>query len=567
MFRPCIICLFFSPILNFKTMNKVYALAGAALVGLLYTATATAQSAFPANTPLAITKPGDNAAARNYTIASSSNTGSATAFSAVTTFTPPVDINGIGLNPVDNKIYGAAYTGSADTAVTMLRVNLYRIGANGVMVNLGKLPTSGQSPLITTLNLNIRAEIPNYTAGTVDATGKYYYTTVGLKSTGVTKLMNAYTVYLFNPNAPSTLALDTTDIRLFVCWINNVHNLTGSNMPTTVAGYKELNFTTYPVVRAAVKNLLDSLNSGFPRNLATLEGGLQDFAIHPVNGKIYGYVSYPSGANYVGRPVVFAPTIGSAPLSIITPVGTVENTAPGVDVAGLQFNANGNFFGLFNNGTYAEINLTTGALISPVTSNLGISGSNLRGDLASPATANAVLPLNLVAFEGRLYNTYNELNWQFAPGSKITALSLERSSNSRDFEQIAAIAPQQATTYQYLDKLPPATAYYRLHMTDETGEATYSSVVKLQSGSRNNSAKAYPTILAPGATLFVEAPQADYTVSVYNSLGQLVLDQAGNMQALTSVQLPATLTPGNYWVKLTGNTTKETIGTTQITIR
>lgn len=548
-------------------MHKFYAFAGVALAGLLHTTQATAQSAFPANTPLAITKPGNNTAARNYTIASSSNTASATAFSAVTTFTPTVDINGIGLNPIDNKLYGAAYTGRTDTANTMLRVNFYRIGANGVVAELGKLPTSGQSPLITTLGLNLRAEIPNYTAGTVDATGRYYYTTVGLKNTGVTKLTNGYISYLLNPTVPVTLTLDTTDIRLFVCWVNNVHNFTGSNMPTSVAGYKELNFSNYPVVRAAVQNLLNNLNSGFPGNLATLEGGLQDFAIHPVNGKIYGYISYPSGSNFVGRPVVFAPTAGNTGLSVITPVGTVENTVPGVDVAGLQFNAGGNFYGLFNDGTYAEINLSTGALINPTTSNLGMTGNNLRGDLASPATANAVLPLSLITFEGRTYNTYNELNWQFARDSKVTALSLERSSNGSSFEQIAVIDPQQAINDQYLDKLPPATAYYRLNMTDETGEATYSSVVKLQAASRNYDSKAYPSLLTPGATLFIESAQHDYTVYLFNALGQVILSQGSNMQTKTAVRLPEYLAPGSYWVRLVDNTYKETISTEQISIR
>jgi hypothetical protein len=546
-------------------MTKLYAFAGAALLATLFTAPATAQSAFPANTPLAVTKPGTNTAARNYTVASSSNTGSPTAFSSVTTFTPAYDINGIGLNPMDNKLYGSAYTGTTDTPNTMLRVNLLRIGANGVTANLGKLPTSGQSPMLT-LGFNTRAEIPNYTAGAMDATGKYYYTTVGLKTSGVNKLMNAYIAYVLAPAAPVALSLDTTDIRLFMCWINNVQSLNGSNMPASVAGYKELNFSNVSV-RAAVQNLLNNLNSGFPGNLSNLDGGLQDFAIHPVNGKIYGYISYPSGGNLVGRPVVFNPAIGAAGLSVITPVGTVVNTVPGVEVAGLQFNATGSFYGLFNNGGYSEINLSTGALVSIAASNLGTTGNNLRGDLASPVTAAVILPITLTSFEGRSYNTYNQLSWSVSPDSKITAFELERSSNGSSFEKIARVAPHHETNYQYADEQPLLQGYYRLLMIDETGKADYSNTVKLQAGIQSQGTKVYPSLLAAGAALHIESRLNDYTVFLINGAGQVVMSQSSNMQAVLTLQLPSGLASGNYWVKLVDNKYKEIIGTEKISIR
>lgn len=547
-------------------MIKNYAFAGAALIATLFSAPASAQSAFPANTPLAVTKPGTSTAARNYTVASSTNQSSATAFTSVTTFTPAYDLNGIGLNPLDNKLYGSGYTGNLDTANTMLRVNLFRIGANGTVVNLGRLPTSGQSPLITTAGLNLRAEIPNYAAGAVDATGKYYYTTVGLKSTGVTKLTNAYISYILNPAGPITLNLDTTDIRLFACWINNIQNYTGSNMPASVAGYKELNFSNASV-RAAVQNLLNSLNAGFPTNLGNLDGGLQDFAIHPVNGRIYGYISYPSGGNLVGRPVVFTPAVGATGLSVITPVGTVENTVPGVEVAGLQFNATGNFYGLFNDGTYAEINLTTGALVTPTTSNLGTTGSNLRGDLASPVTAAVVLPITLTSFEGKTNNTYNQLNWRVTAESRITVFELERSSNGSNFEKIATVEPQQQTDYQYNDEQPLPLSYYRLRMVDETGKSDYSATVKLQAGVESFGTKVYPSLLTAGAQLQIESRLNDYTVFLVNGAGQIVLSQSSNMQAACTLQLPAGLASGNYWVKLVDNKYKESIGTEKISIR
>lgn len=546
-------------------MTKLYAFAGAALLATLCTAPATAQSAFPANTPLAVTKPGTNAAARNYTVASSSNTGSPTAFSSVTTFTPAYDINGIGLNPMDNKLYGAAYSGTTDTPNTMLRVNLIRIGANGVTANLGKLPTSGQSPMLT-LGFNTRAEIPNYTAGAMDATGKYYYTTVGLKTSGVNKLMNAYIAYVLAPSAPVALSLDTTDIRLFVCWINNVQGLNGSNMPTSVAGYKELNFSNVSV-RAAVQNLLNNLNSGFPGNLSNLDGGLQDFAIHPLNGRIYGYISYPSGGNLVGRPVVFSPAIGTAGLSVITPVGTTVNTVPGVEVAGLQFNATGSFYGLFNNGSYSEINLSTGALTGTAASNLGTTGNNLRGDLASPVTASVVLPITLTSFEGRSYNTYNQLSWRVSPDSRITAFELERSSNGSSFEKIARVAPHHETDYQYADEQPLLQGYYRLLMIDETGKSDYSSTVKLQAGMQSQGTKVYPSLLSAGAALYIESRLNDYTVFLINGAGQVVMSQSSNMKAVLALQLPSSLASGSYWVKLVDNKYKEIIGTEKISIR
>ncbi len=225
-------------------------------------------------------------------------------------------------------------------------------------------------------------------------------------------------------------------------------------MPALASGYKELNFSNQ-YVRAAVQNLLNDLNAGFPLNLGTLDGGLQDFAIHPVNGKIYGYISYPSGGNLVGRPVVFNPLVGSNVRPIVSPVGTVENAVPGVEVAGVQFNAAGNFYGLFNDGTYAEISLSTGALSPVTTSNLGTTAGNLRGDLASPVTASVVLPITLASFEGRTYNTYNQLSWSVSPDSKITAFDLERSNDGNNFERLAVIAPM----LQQIMRMPMSSPY------------------------------------------------------------------------------------------------------------
>lgn len=398
-----------------------------------------AQTTFLPGQVIAVTKAGNNQAAPGYTIYTSNNVNDANAFDSVGSFNNGRDLNGFGYNAKDSLLYGAAY--SADTTVisTLLHVNLYRLNAAGVVTNLGKLPTSNQSMTISFL-ANARAEIPNYTSGVTDSNGTYYYTTVGLTQPGVVKLANAYYAYLLGgvPN----LDLNLSEIKVYLCWLNNVQNLNGTNMPVQASGFRFIDFSD-SAASAAMQSLVNSLNASFPAELSNLEGGWQDMAIKPDDGLLYSYIAYPAGDtaasdSLAGRPVVFFPDSSNANTLKIIPVGTAINYLPGHALSGLVFDELSQCYGLFNDGTYAGIDMTTGALTNIFTSNLSTAGGLLWGDMAGlakegfipPAASLQVSTLNnappvieqaggVLQLQAVLLplNTLQEVTWSIVPGS------------------------------------------------------------------------------------------------------------------------------------------------------
>lgn len=433
----------------------------------LFTLNAVAQTPFPVGTNVALAKPGMNSAAKNYTIYT--NTDFSAAFTPGATITPTHDMNGIGVNPIDQFVYGASYVGGDNSVNNLFGVSLYRLGADGVVTDLGLLPVSGQNT----------QEFPNFSAGVMGTNGTYYYTTIALKPSGQSKVA----AHTMNPAIP--LDLNANDIRIYLCWKDNVNTLvsnSGNNIAGGASGYTELDFSNVDVT-AAINAFLVQVNANWP-NVYNADGGIQDIAINPIDKKIYGYMSYPSGSNTVGRPVVMsAPAAG---ISVITPVGTTVNTTPGQEASGVMFDAAGNFYTLFTTGDYAQVDLSTGGLINMLPSNIATSGGNLRGDLASWNT-NIPFPVKLTSFTGTHKGVVNELSWVTAMEDHNKGFAIERSADAKNWSQIAFVSSlssdgnsNEVLQYHFTDAAPlNAENYYRLKQTDIDNKFAYSQTILL----------------------------------------------------------------------------------------
>lgn len=432
---------------------------------------ASAQTPFPAGTNVAIAKPGMNNAAINYQIYTST-VASSPVFTPGANVVTSSNINGIGLNPLDNMVYGAAFTGNTNDISTAFDVSLYRIGSNGVTVDLGKLPlTGGADPGST--------EFINFSAGTVSVNGTYYYTTYALKPGVLQRIMG---LIAFGQQPDLTAA----DLKMFFCWKDGLASLPANagGAISGVTGYYELDFSD-AAVTAAINAFLTQVNANFP-DVYNADGGLQDIAINPINTNVYGYISYPNGGSTVGRPAVMNPPVNG--ISVITLVGTTVNTAPGQEAAGLQFDNTGNLYALFTTGDYANVDLTTGALSGMAVSNITTSGNNLRGDLAAAIT-NIPFPVKLMSFTGRNNGTKNELNWITATEQNISGFSIERSEDLKNWHTIGSQLSKaqhgnssEKLSYTFTDHAPqPGTEYYRLKQADRDHKVTYSTYVAINS--------------------------------------------------------------------------------------
>lgn len=499
---------------------------------------AKAQTPFPAGSKVVISKPGTNSAAKVYTIYTNTNAASATFVQGVT-FTPLYNINGIGLNAVDNLVYGTAFTGNTNNIATAFNVSLFRIGANGVQVDLGALPLAGA--------LGSGAlEFVNFSAGTVSVDGKFYYMTYAITPSATNRIL----LRIAGGDQPD---LTAADIKMYICWKSGISALPsnpGGNI-ASVSGFYEIDFSNADIT-ASTNAFLAQVNANYP-NVFDSDGGVQDFAINPLDAKLYGYVSYPSGANLVGRPIVVnAPVAG---IAVASTIGTTVNTLPGQEAAGVQFDATGNFYTLFTTGGYSQVNLTTGALLGITASNVALTNGNMRGDLAS--TLN-ITPLNteFISFSGENKGATNQLNWITASEQNNKGFSIERSENLNawttiGFEASKAIEGRssQKLSYIFTDKAPASgTAYYRLKQIDLDGKATYSTVIAIAS-ENTTAVNIYPN--PTGENVRIDGLTTGNVIRLYDMTGRtLKVQKAEGNTATISL---AGLTPNIYIIQVSDN--------------
>jgi len=523
-------------------MTKIFpaiAIITASIIG-----TTNAQTPFPQGVTVGVSKPGLNAAAKNYTIYTSANPVSGNYTEGVT-FTADYDLNGIGLDSVDNFVYASTYTGENNTASLINGVSLYRIGADGVSANLGYLPTTGQTSI----------EFPSFSAGTVGNNDAYYYLTIGLKVSGVAKFTSAL--------GTGSLNLDTNDVRVFLCWINNISGLTANPdaaLSNGLGGFYEVNFSN-PALQTAMHAFLGQVNMQFP-NVYNANGGLQDIAINPTDKKIYGYFSYPeSNTVTVGRPVVF--DFPANNMVTVSPVGTSINYNPNQEIDGITFDMMGNLYGLFTSGDYATIDLASGELTNSSLSNFATASGNLRGDLgAATATPYTTTPLanNLIRFEGKNNGKYNTLNWTTASENNNTGFAIERSNDLKQWTNIATINTKAsngnsstALNYTYDDAFPNATGnYYRLRQLNKDGNGSYSSIVFISSTARENAVTIFPN---PAKQYFnISGLQEGQTIVLTNVQGKTVFKTKA-ISNLATINI-SQLSSGIYLVMIADNNGK-----------
>lgn len=157
-----------------------------------------------------------------------------------------------------------------------------------------------------------------------------------------------------------------------------------------------------------------------------------------------------------------------------------------------------------------------------------------------------LLPVKLQSFSATVINQSTRLTWMVQDESSMYSYAVQRSTDGIQWTEIDKIyavnTPGYNSYYVYDQQRPNGIAYYRLHLTDNTGRRTFSTVV--QAG--NNAVQALSvktaTILQKSLSLQVNSPVPDgYSVRLYTMQGQLVVQKqfviAAGMNQLTA-ELP-----------------------------
>ncbi|MFZ4057669.1 MAG: PKD domain-containing protein [Ferruginibacter sp.] len=112
------------------------------------------------------------------------------------------------------------------------------------------------------------------------------------------------------------------------------------------------------------------------------------------------------------------------------------------------------------------------------------TGANLNVDFAGNYCFGSALPVQIEYFRGNRANGNHLLNWKVnCTQSPSATLVLERSNDGRNFTAIQTLnvdAPRCLQPFNYTDAQPlSGMNYYRLKMTDASGNSSYSIVVTL----------------------------------------------------------------------------------------
>ncbi len=476
------------------------------------TCAAYSQTAFPTGITsyVYVGASGPNASTDPLMLYTSTNVAGSSFTNAVTVTGVSGKVNGLGLSKTDGFLYGLGFQQAAATSA-----GFYRMGSDGVTQQTGIIPP----PLVP----GSTVALINTTAGMIDAADNYYFT--------------AYT-YSGNPFATPYSA---SSFRFFLCVIPGVSSLANGSTASLSPVYHEIDISN-PDIQTAFQSFLtnfDYVNPGYS------DGGVEDIAISPVDGKIYSYMSYPDAGNgnaLVGRPVVIDPATLAA-----APVGSTINTTPGFEIAGAYFSSANNYYVLFTDGSYTQVDLTTGAIGTLMATNLPLQSGTLRGDLASDPLISP-LPLTLLSFSGKVTGNGNLLEWASGTEQNVKGFTLQRSTDGKNYETIAWLdAKGNNSRYSFTDSKPYPVSYYRFRTEDNDGKWQYSNVLRLASSSYNDKVLVYPTIVHNNS-LNIETVATGIHVTITGVAGNVIADHVYTSGAGTyTITLPQ-VSPGIYVV-------------------
>ncbi|RYD52131.1 MAG: right-handed parallel beta-helix repeat-containing protein [Sphingobacteriales bacterium] len=107
--------------------------------------------------------------------------------------------------------------------------------------------------------------------------------------------------------------------------------------------------------------------------------------------------------------------------------------------------------------------------------------TGFSGFFAHTVQTPTTLPVVLTAFTARPDGSRNALSWRTtSTGSSV--FTIERSTTGSGFTDIGIVKGDKNSDYSFTDEAPATSSYYRLRVTAENGEASYSPVALVRRG-------------------------------------------------------------------------------------
>jgi photosystem II stability/assembly factor-like uncharacterized protein len=173
------------------------------------------------------------------------------------------------------------------------------------------------------------------------------------------------------------------------------------------------------------------------------------------------------------------------------------------------------------------------------------------------------LPVELKSFTAKMDDGKVNLEWITVTETNNKGFEVERKSADGQWSKIAFVEGNGTTTsaskYSYNDDITNLSAQvlsYRLKQIDYEGTYTYSSEVKVDNltPSKFEISQNYPNPFNPSTMIKYGLPvESNVSITVYNSIGQLVEELVSNVQQAGYYEIPfnaTNLTTGTYFYSI-----------------
>lgn len=159
------------------------------------------------------------------------------------------------------------------------------------------------------------------------------------------------------------------------------------------------------------------------------------------------------------------------------------------------------------------------------------AGTNRNTSEFAPC-AFITLPVELMSFKGELVGTDVYLTWITASEKNNAFFNIQRSSDGTTFETIGRIEghnnSSESLTYTYQDvNSESGILYYRLMQVDRDGTSSFSRVIKVNKGGKND-VNVYPNPVDKVLHIdLILASKSEYYLTVSNIIGETLLSESG----------------------------------------
>lgn len=217
-----------------------------------------------------------------------------------------------------------------------------------------------------------------------------------------------------------------------------------------------------------------------------------------------------------------------------------------------------------NKNDCATANLSSLQCTGPITLTIGGKGigtpdPNSFGQVivACNVIVPTPLPVKLLSFDAAIENNQVALLWSTATELNNAYFILERSTNGKDFTAITKMdgagTSRVTNTYRYNDDMPTTGYnYYRLKQVDESGVATYSRVLAVESKAGASTAAIFPNPTNGNSIKINGLTNAsDWNVKILNTSSAVVYQSVAAMEEINLTTIPS----GLYFVHLQNNKT------------